>query len=193
LPLRRSQPSDPGSGLPWPHGNAQARGQQATAGRQRELRLACQRRKWLNTIARVHVAGRGTPHRCRSALATPAILDGYVESLAPHTSKAAKWRSRTTRSRLNWSYRSHRPPLTRWRPGGHRALHGRRYGIALVSSGRPVRIVHTRAPMVRRPPSPLRDPVCERGPGPPERCCASMMQMCGNDVQVWRSRLLVMA
>jgi len=36
-------------------------------------------------------------------------------------------------------------------------------------------------PWSERHPSPLRDPVCERGPGPPERRCASMMQMCGND------------
>jgi hypothetical protein len=56
--------------------------------------------------------------------------------------------------------------LTKWRPGGHRARHGRRYGITLVTSDRPVRIVHTCAPEGPPPsgraPQPLRNRVSRR-------------------------------
>jgi hypothetical protein len=86
------------------------------------------RRKWPNTTARVPLPVRGPqpPHRCWSAHASRAILAGIGASLASHTSKAAQWRSRTTHSRLNLSCRSHRPPLTRRRPGGLRARRDRR-------------------------------------------------------------------
>lgn len=61
-------------------------------------------------------------------------------------------------------------PSVRWkrRPGGHRARLDRRYGVTLVSSTRPVQIVHTHAPLVRTSPSSVPNWFCE-GSGALER------------------------
>ena len=136
-----------------------------------------------NTRSTVPLARSGPQPPCHGPLSPlpaswPALANRWhhagalrMQSCGGHDLQPTEQRRRI---RSHWSGRS------KWRPGGHRARRGRRCSITLVSSARPVRIVHTCAPMVRTSPSPLRDTVCERGPGSPERRCASMMQLCGH-------------
>jgi hypothetical protein len=77
------------------------------------------------------------------------------------------------------SERSRRCSRMKWRPGGHRARHGRRGNVILIGSARAVHIIHTCAlqgatPFGRAPP-PSRKQVLRRA----RVTSHPMMQMCG--------------